>query len=148
MINQKVVSSSEQADWFGRISSLGESHFIYYSHGADVGMLSIRQFAKTSEFEAGIFCGERSFLGHWINLSAAIGLYDYAFGQLGLRTAFAKVLADNKRAIRLNVFLGYKVTESPDEKVVRLNLSRENYYVRRSSRHVSEIPKMTLQTCT
>ena len=148
MIDQRVISRSEQVAWFRGLSPVGVHYFIYSLGEVDVGMLSINQVDNSLEFEAGIFCGDKSFLGHWINLSAAFGLYDYAFSSLGMESAFAQVLVDNSAAVRLNSFLGYQTSSISAEGVLHLRLSREDYLKKRSGSSSLSVPVMSLERNT
>jgi RimJ/RimL family protein N-acetyltransferase len=132
MINQDFISPEEQIDWFKTLHKKREHHFIY-SHGIDdVGLVSIKTLDSPGFFEAGIFCGRTDYLGNAINIAAAIGLYDYGFEVLGHTRSRARVLRANSSALRMNKSLGYELISEDDEKVIELELTRENFELNKS----------------
>jgi len=132
MINQDFISPEQQISWFRMSRNRGEDHFIY-SHGVhDVGLVTIKNLDPPGVFEAGIFCGRTDYLGSYINIAAAMGLYDYGFQVLGNSKSRARVLRDNSSALRMNESLGYVRIDDSAEKIIELELTRSDYEVSKS----------------
>lgn len=133
MIFQGLITESEQVSWFEKTRKRGEEHYVYSHNGESVGLLSMKPQNVEGCFEAGVFCGEESFLGHPVNIHAVLWLYDYAFERRGMDTALAQVRLSNETALRLNKFIGYKedLRESQGDDVVRLELSKGRYLEKR-----------------
>ncbi len=82
---------------------------------------------KKKTFEAGIFCGDLSFLNHWVNIWACTEIYDYAFNELKLERAYAIIKNKNAVALRLNKSLGYIYEKNLNSDLQYLTLDKDNY---------------------
>ncbi len=128
MVQTHVIDRDGQIKWFKEINSDFNKYFVYSFGSKDVGVVSLTKINQDKKsFEAGIFCGDVSFLEHWINLWACLKIYDYAFNELELNTSFATILKDNNPALSLNLSLGYLFLSDDKEGVSRYILNRESY---------------------
>lgn len=132
MINQDVISSDDQLAWFRTLQYSKSRHYLYSFGGMDIGVVNLKPLREETDFEAGIYCGQREFLGHPINISAALGFYDFEFGQNGFRRSRAVVLPSNEPALRLNKFLGYEAKGEDTKGVLTLELTSEAFFSRRT----------------
>lgn len=135
-IRQKMVFTdfldrTSQRKWFEKQNNEKARYFIYSIGMQDIGCVNLTKIdLQRKTFEGGIFCGDLSYSNHWINVWACISLYNYAFNDLDLTTAYATILTDNKPALSLNKSLGYKFIEHSDEGVGRFILERSQYMVK------------------
>jgi len=128
MVETCIIDRDSQRNWFNEINSDFNKYFVYSFGSKDVGVVNLTKInQETKSFEAGIFCGDLSFLGHWINLWACLKVYDYAFNKLDLSISFATILKDNDPALNLNMSLGYFFISDDKEGIGRFILTRENY---------------------
>ncbi len=130
MVITHLIKRNDQRKWFEEINSDTNKYFIYTLDEKDVGCATITKIDQNKKtFEGGIFCGDASFLGHWVNIWACVKIYNFAFTNLSLNTSFATVLKKNKTALDLNQSLGYVFDEDQGENIVRLSLNRERYFM-------------------
>jgi RimJ/RimL family protein N-acetyltransferase len=123
------IEVEEQRRWFERINADTSKHFIYSLGVRDIGSININNINYDEKsFMGGIFCGDSSFLNHWINVWACIKIYNHAFNDLDLKTAFATIIKDNKVAISLNKSLGYIYTKDKENDIGIYVLSKEEYF--------------------
>lgn len=127
MLSQAVISEADHLNWWAQTRETLEEHFIYTYVGEDVGLLSMKPRVEERTFEAGIYCGEQKFLGHFINFSALVWLYDYAFLRKGMFSAYSQVRAENLRALRLNTFLGFIKHSEDTPGIFLLKLEKATY---------------------
>ena len=72
MINGDLIGKENQKKWFNDLDKNNTKYFIYSLNKKDVGNVNISKIDYKKTFEAGIFCGDLTFLDHWINI---LGLY-------------------------------------------------------------------------
>ncbi len=147
MILTRYIDRNEQRHWFETSNENLVRYFIYSLDTHDVGcanLLNINQTEKS--FEGGIFCGDTTYLNHWVNIWACIKIYDYGFFELGLETSFAKVLKDNLQALKLNKSLGYQFIKDIDQNIGWYVLTRDDYIQStvKIKRYLREFVKQTL----
>ena len=122
------IERNEQRKLFESLNNNLVHHFIFSLDSKDIGCVNLSKINFTEKiFEAGVFCGDTSYLNHWINIWACIKLYNYAFFDINLETSFATILKDNKPALSLNKSLGYKFVEDVDQNISRFILTRSEY---------------------
>jgi RimJ/RimL family protein N-acetyltransferase len=130
MIDQRFISPATQIKWFESLKSSDEMHFVYHLGSEDIGVVNIKPDSKR-EFIAGIYCGNPDYLGHPVNVSAAVALYNFAFSTLNFELSKAKVLETNSAALRLNLFLGYEISRT-EAGLCHLELRSEEFFTRSS----------------
>ena len=108
-LDSHIIGREEQRVWFSDVADSGSKFFIYSLDDVDVGVVSATKIDRTvGSFEGGIFCGNVDFLGHWINVWAVVSLYKFAFFELELQLATARIRLDNSTALRFNRLLGFR----------------------------------------
>jgi len=128
MIENNLIGIKDQRKWFANIDENYTKYFIYSLNDKDVGNVKISNIDyKKKLFEAGIFCGDKSFLNHWINIWACIEIYDYAFNELKLKKAHAIIKNENTGVLRLNKSLGYIYKKNLNNDLQYLTLDKNNY---------------------
>lgn len=128
MVEDNVIGIEHQRKWFDNIDENYTKYFIYSIDKKDVGNVKISKIDyKKKTFEAGIFCGDLSFLNHWVNIWACTEIYDYAFNELKLERAYAIIKNKNAVALRLNKSLGYIYEKNLENDLQYLTLDKNNY---------------------
>ena len=129
MVENNLIGKEDQKKWFDNIDENYTKYFIYSLNEKDVGNVKISNIDyKKKTFETGIFCGDVSFLDHWINIWACAEIYDYAFNELKLQKAYATIKNENTGALRLNKSLGYIFNKNLNNDLQYLTLEKENYF--------------------
>jgi len=124
------IERNKQLEWFESLNNDIVRYFIFSLGPKDIGCVNLTKINFPEKiFEGGIFCGDPTFLNHWINIWACIKIYNYAFFDLNLETAYARILQDNKPALSLNKSLGYKFIEDINQKMGYFVLKRDEYVV-------------------
>lgn len=131
MTQTKLIDREGQRSWFKGHHETTDRRFIYSHCKKDVGMASIVGINNQERTcEGGIFCGDPSFLGHWVNIWACLQIYTHAFSELGLAASYATILSSNSKALRLNEALGYRFSEPQGDGVGRYILTKEGFEVK------------------
>lgn len=144
MASSNLIERGGQRIWFERLNPQVTQHFIYSSGVKDVGSVNLSKIDHESKtFEAGVYCGDKDFIGHWINVWACIQIYKYAFVELGLETSNAIILNNNSAALSLNRAIGYRFTEAQDDEIGRYVLTQGMFLSRaeRFERYLSQYVK-------
>jgi RimJ/RimL family protein N-acetyltransferase len=134
MVHTKIIEKEEQQKWFNQLDLSLNNYFIYSLNSCDIGVVSVTKvISQNKSFECGIFCGDLSFLKHWINLWACIKIYNFAFEELDLEVSYATILKNNKAALRMNKALGYTFIQDQDKNISRFILTKESYLLNSKS---------------
>jgi RimJ/RimL family protein N-acetyltransferase len=132
MVDQRIISYEDQQSWFRSLSPVASRYFIYSSNGIDVGSTYLTQIDLQNRIcSAGIFCGNRDFLGHGVNVSALLWLYLHSFEDLGLARVSATVDRSNHRALRLNYAFGFETVGRDNAEYLQLELVASKFAQRR-----------------
>lgn len=130
MVMTNYIERDRQRKWFESLSNELDRYFIFSLDAKDIGCVTLTKINFAEKiFEGGIYCGDKNFLNHWVNIWACVKLYNYAFFDLKLETAYATILKDNKTALSLNKSIGYKFVEDADQNIGRFKLTRSEYVV-------------------
>jgi RimJ/RimL family protein N-acetyltransferase len=128
MVMTNYIERDGQRKWFESLNNNLVRYFFFSLDSKDLGCVYLTKINFTEKtFEGGVFCGDTSYLNHWINIWACVKLYNYAFFDLNLETSFATILKDNKPALSLNKSLGYKFVEDAGQNISRFILTRSEY---------------------
>ena len=128
MVNSNYINHNSQREWFKSINSKNLRYYIYSYGLQDIGAVNLSSInIKNKTFECGIYCGDKSFLSHWINIWACIEVYDFAFFKLKLNTSYAIILKNNSAALSLNKSLGYVKLKEKDNVSDLFKLTKEAY---------------------
>ncbi|PLY16317.1 MAG: hypothetical protein C0631_04080 [Sedimenticola sp.] len=129
MLFREHISQEMQQRWFEGVCARGDLYFILNFQGEDVGLLNLKDIDPRMRMaEGGIFVVPNGLLNSHLPYRAILCLLDFAFDVLRFRRVSAHILDDNKRAIRYNESLGYKLTDASQEGGGRLYfLEKEDY---------------------
>lgn len=125
---QKIISEDEQIDWYQKLEKHHNFFFIIIYQEKEIGLIHIKDINKEQECaEAGIFIGEKEYLGTYISIGATIILMDFGFEYLKLKTLKAKISKQNEKAIKFNESLGYIYKTNINEDYDYYECSEENF---------------------
>lgn len=129
-ISKKKISESEQIKWFESLTDKDKYFKIIYK-GSFVGVASLSWNELTQNFDPGVFIGDETYASTGIGVISAFLLTKYAFSCLGLNELTAKILGENKAAIRMNKMLGYEFHSSDGNLVIYIlsstKFEQQNY---------------------
>lgn len=110
------ITTEMQEKWFERISNSGtDFYYIIVADGNEIGCINLKDVDfENKTGETGIFIWDDNYLNGTYGIRAALCIHDYAFENLKLDYIHGHALDDNKRANRLNDFLGYKVLSNQE----------------------------------
>lgn len=128
-----IITPEMQQNWFTRINNDDNYYFIILFEQKEIGLINIRDIDhQNSEGEGGIFIYDDAYLNSEVSFRATLCLTDFGFETLHLKRIIAHILADNKRAIEFNKFLGFKIADHQEEILNKLYyLIPNEYYARR-----------------
>ena len=128
MVITNYIERDGQREWFESLNNDRVRYFIFSLDSKDIGCVNLTKINyREKTFEGGVFCGDSSYLNHWVNIWACVSLYNHAFFELGLGESHATILKDNRPAFSLNKSLGYKLIEDADQNIGRFVLTRDDY---------------------
>ncbi|MFZ2339345.1 MAG: GNAT family N-acetyltransferase [Bacteroidales bacterium] len=128
------ITPEMQQKWFQKINNGNNYYFIIEYLEKKIGLINVRDIDfEKMEGEAGIFIYDEEWLNSTVSFQATLCLYDFCFGRLGLKRLIAHIMKDNKRAIKYNKIIGYKLEEDQEEIVNQLyTLTSDDYLERRT----------------
>lgn len=128
MIHRDYISIQDHTNWFNNLNIDRNKYYIYSVDGVPVGMVNLKNIDDASKTaEAGMYCGNSSYVGHMINVLAPIRLYLYAFNTLLLETIHAQMLIGNEVARKLNRKIGFEEC-SVQGGIVTIALNKERFF--------------------
>ncbi len=108
MFSQKIIGKEEQLAWFSRIDNEENYYFMINYGGQPVGQVSLSKIDQEKNCaESGILTYGQ-YQGRGLAQKAMLALLDFAFYELQLVFVTALVRADNMRAQKFHMALGYK----------------------------------------
>lgn len=122
------INEKQQIEWFKKINNQRAYYFMIYQSEVPIGLIHLNRFneARTTAY-AGLFIGDIHFAGTGVTFPASINLLDFGFGQLSLKTIFAKVQENNLVAIEYNKALGFEYDGIETKGFIRLKLNEESF---------------------
>lgn len=129
MLTDHRISWEEHYEWFQRMQSQTlKRNFVFEYLGTPVGYIGYTEYDEEKHT-----CSPGAYLGENINAphDAALCLFytsiDYAFVHLGMQKLNTDVFADNKRALKLDKFLGYEIVTDKNHYVTKNGVSKLTY---------------------
>ncbi len=106
---QELIDPATHLNWFRNLDLRTNHYFVIRVEDAAVGVAHVKDINwDRKEGEAGVFIGEKAWLGQAEPALAVVKLMQWAYGELGLDSLVAKVKADEDKVIRFNLQLGYQ----------------------------------------
>lgn len=113
---KEYITPEMQEKWFEKINNEENYYFIIVVNEKEIGLINIRDINYNKlEGEAGIFIYHDEFYNSTISFQASFVLYDFCFETLKMKRVLAHILKDNKRAIKFNKMIGYKIAIEQDD---------------------------------
>lgn len=139
---REKITPEQQIAWFKRIDNENNYYFIIEVDGKEIGCINIRDIDyEKGEGEPGIFIWDDDYLNGTTSFQTSLCMSDFIYDKLGLKRLVIHVLSDNKRAIKYNLSIGYKL--SPNQEDIynqEYTQTREDYYrVRERLKRLLEI---------
>lgn len=147
MVMTNYIERDMQRKWFEGLNNDQVRYFIFSLDSKDIGCVNLTKINfREKTFEGGIFCGDASYLNHWVNIWACVKLYNFAFFDLGLDKSYANILKDNNPALSLNKSLGYKFIEDGEQNIGRFVLTSNDYVLAsdKIQRYLRDFAKQSL----
>ncbi|MCA3894951.1 GNAT family N-acetyltransferase [Vibrio vulnificus] len=117
MLYQEDISENQQREWFARLKGSQKFYFIITDEAGEYGCCNVNLETDESGVccaEGGIFSAEEWKLNSLTPIKAICSIYNWAFTSCGVAYIKARIRNDNKRAIRFNHGLGFKVDHVTD----------------------------------
>ncbi|HDZ5417928.1 TPA: GNAT family N-acetyltransferase [Vibrio harveyi] len=117
MLYQEDISENQQREWFEKLKGSKKFYFIITDEAGVYGCCNINiEMDDLGHWfaEGGIFSAEESKLNSLTPIKAICTLYHWGFTSCGVSCIKARIRNDNKRAIRFNNGLGFKVDHVTD----------------------------------
>jgi len=113
---KEYITPEMQKKWFKKIDNNENYFFIIEVDKKEIGLINIRDIDyDLLEGEAGIYIYDDNFYNSTISFQSSLVLCDFCFESLKLNRVIAHILKDNKRAIKYNKLMGYKIAIEQDE---------------------------------
>ena len=125
------ITPEMQLNWFKKINNDSNYFFIIESEGKEIGLINVKDIdCDKFKGEAGIFIYDDDCLNSTISFQATLCLYDYCFETLKVKQLSAHILNDNKRAIKFNKMIGFKILQNQEHVNNQLYLLTYEDYVK------------------
>ena len=126
---KEYITPEMQEAWFIRINNQYNYYFIVSYKSKDIGLVNLKNIDYDKKnAEAGIFIYDDKYLNTDMAFRITLCNFDFAFENLNLDYLYGHVMANNKRAIRYNKMLGYKLAENQEGILKQLYfLTKEDY---------------------
>jgi UDP-4-amino-4,6-dideoxy-N-acetyl-beta-L-altrosamine N-acetyltransferase len=112
---RETITPEMQLKWFNKINNDKNYYFIIVYQGQEIGLINVRDINyEEGEGEAGIYIYNDEYLNTPISFQASFCLCDFCFDTLKLNRLIAHILKDNKRAIKFNKMIGYKISTNQE----------------------------------
>ncbi len=125
---REYITPQMQEKWFKSVDNFNNLYFIIEYKGERIGLVNGKNIDwDNKSMEAGIFIASEKFLNTEVPLLSVL-----IFSELGVVTfgleAYAHILKSNKRAVRYNKFIGFKLCDGQEDVENQLyKLSKESY---------------------
>lgn len=110
------ITPEMQAAWFKRINNDSNYYFLIIWEGKEVGLINIKDIdydKKTGE--PGIFIYDDKYLNSDVAMRASLCRDDFIWDVLKLEQLYIHILRNNVRAIKYNLYKGYKLVGGQEE---------------------------------
>jgi UDP-4-amino-4,6-dideoxy-N-acetyl-beta-L-altrosamine N-acetyltransferase len=127
---QEYITPEMQKKWFQSINNEHNYYFIIEFQGKDIGLINEKNIDyEKKEGEGGIFIYDDYYLNSDVSFRASFCQGDFYMEELGLKRGIAHIRCDNKRAIKYNQLMGYKLAPNQEGILNQLYyLNAEDYF--------------------
>jgi UDP-4-amino-4,6-dideoxy-N-acetyl-beta-L-altrosamine N-acetyltransferase len=122
------ISSEEQYAWFKQLNPDEDYYFIIRYQHEKIGLIHLNKYCSTqTSAHAGLFIGNKKYVGTGATIEASILLLDLAFHQLKLTCVYAKMNKQHHTAAQYNKLLGFNFHSSVNNQFDLYVLTAQNY---------------------
>lgn len=130
MFYQGYITAEGQKRWFEKLED--DCYLIIEIDATPLGLINVKNINwEKREGESGIFFGDESYLSSYIPILAIHALIELYFNDFGFSRLYARIRKENKRAIDINMELGYQIIEE-EKDGLSLELIPKNYFSKRA----------------
>jgi RimJ/RimL family protein N-acetyltransferase len=117
MFFQDGISIQEQEVWFESLKNSDVYLIIEYKE-REIGVINVKDidFIKRTG-EAGIFIGDKEFRQSFVPMLAILCLMNTFFLDFDFTSLTASLRADNEKALKFNLDLGYEITSKSSDQI-------------------------------
>ncbi len=120
---KEYITPEMQKKWFDKINNINNFYFLIVIDNKEIGLINIRDIDYgLLEGEGGIYIYNEEYLNSDISFRSVLTLFSFCFENLNLNKIKAHILKSNKRAIKYNIAIGYKLIESKSNNLVENQL--------------------------
>ncbi|MFV0470787.1 MAG: GNAT family N-acetyltransferase; N-acetyltransferase [Paludibacteraceae bacterium] len=113
---KEFITPEMQEVWFEKINNEQNYFFLIIIDNQEIGLINVKDIdSRQLEGEAGIFIYDDNYYNSTASFQASFALYDFCFDTLRLDRVVAHILKENKRAIKFNKLIGYKIVSGQDD---------------------------------
>lgn len=113
---KEFITPEMQEVWFEKINNEQNYFFLIIVDNQEIGLINVKDIdSRQLEGEAGIFIYDDNYYNSTVSFQASFALYDFCFDTLRLDRVVAHMLKENKRAIKFNKLIGYKIVSGQDD---------------------------------
>lgn len=129
------ITSDMQYKWFQKINNDRNYYFIVEYEGQEIGLVNIKDIDYNRKCgETGIFIYDDRYLNGDVSFRCALCNIDFVFENLNLDFIYGHIMNDNRRAIRYNKVLGFRIEPNQEGIDKQLyTLYRDQYLKSRES---------------
>ncbi len=132
MVYQEYITPEMQQKWFESINNPNNHYFIIELEKKEIGLINIKDIDYIQMTgECGLFIYEDSYLNSDTPFRISMCMGDFSTFLLNLHTSRIHILKSNKKAIKYNEMIGYKLAENQEDKEYQLYYITKNAYLRR-----------------
>lgn len=135
MEDNEPITYEAQLQWFEKVNTNDNLFFVAEYENQCIGLISGKGFNEDKSVgEGGIFIWEQRLLNTTVPVYLSMALIELSFVYCNFKYAYARILKTNKRAIKFNKLLGYKLEPNQEEVSNQLyKLTTENYLTKRKT---------------
>lgn len=131
---REEITIEQQQKWFLELPKDQNLYFKIVLNEQPIGLIHLKDIHwQNKTAEAGIFMGEKEYMGTITPMISILVLMKTAFGGLGLQTLYAKISKKNINSIHFNQQFGYVFLEEIDEEFERYVCTKSSFYSPNSS---------------
>ncbi|NOQ31378.1 MAG: GNAT family N-acetyltransferase [Helicobacteraceae bacterium] len=123
-LNQKEITKEQQSAWFEKIQQSEDEYFIISIDEKKCGLIWFNKIEQ--KILTGFYIYNEELQNSLTPFNIVTTFHEYLFLKKKFNKIYCKIMPDNKRAIRFNLALGYKVVEEKSEYSL-YELGYENY---------------------
>lgn len=115
MVDQSEISPEQQQAWFERLDTQpNRYHFALWFRDQLIGYANAA-LIESDCASTGLYIGHEKYRGSMLAICVGVGLSEWCFAELPIRSISAQVAPHNQAALRFNESLGYQVVEQNEQ---------------------------------